>query len=310
MLLNAMVFALLTAALFLFTGVRLSIPERKSAPNRPETRKQKRMRITGRKKPVWERHKDQVEKAIKEARMRMSWNIYLRLLAGCALLGALFGLPFDNPLLSVFMAVSLPMLPYRLLLLKGVAYRRQLHAQVEDALGMITATYMQSEDIYKAVSAHVPVLESPLKDLFSDFVNQVYVGTSMVQALSHIRGRVNNRFWHDWVDCLIQCQDDRDMKVLLPSIVDELAGMRRVQASLDTLMIAIWRDHILVSVMVGSSIPLMRLMSEDWYAYLTGTFFGRVVVCLTFASIFFATLYVMRINKPLSMEGENEDVLV
>lgn len=310
MALNILVFALLATALFLFTGVRYTFPERRTAPQRCATRKDKRLRITGRRKSIWERHRDQVDKAIKEARMRMSWNTYLQMLFYCSLGGAVFGVLFDNVLLSVFMAVSLPMLPYRLLLLKGVAYRRHLHAQVEDALGMITATYMQSEDIYKAVRAHIPVLESPLKDLFSDFVNQVYVGTSIVQALSHIRGRVNNRFWHDWVDCLIQCQDDRDMKVLLPSIVDELAGMRRVQASLDTQMIAIWRDHILVSAMVGSSIPLMRLMSEEWYEYLTGTFFGRLVVVLTFASIFFSTLYVMRINKPLSMEGENEDVQV
>ena len=53
--------------------------------------------------------------------------------------------------------------------------------------------------------------------------------------------------------------------------------------------------------MVAANIPLMRFLNAEWYRLLTGTLAGQIIVALTFAVIFAATAYVIKVNKPVSV---------
>lgn len=264
---------------------------------------QKRLHIVGKKKSWLEKHKENVLFAIQAGGSKLTWEKYIRLVAAFAIAGALFGALFENLLLSIAMTACFPCIPIQYLRLKGTSYKRYLHMQVENVLGIITNTYMQSEDILSAIVSNLSNQSNPLKEILSDFEMEIYVGNNTVTAIRHMRSKVDNRYFHEWCDRLIQCQSDRSLKVLLPPITEMLSDMRQIQAELDTAMMAVWRDHITISLVVGGSIPLMRMINADWYQYLTTTTLGKIIVCLTFVTIFVSTLYVMRVNKPVNMEA-------
>jgi uncharacterized membrane protein YuzA (DUF378 family) len=44
------------------------------------------------------------------------------------------------------------------------------------------------------------------------------------------------------------------------------------------------------------------LLNADWYELLVGTLMGKVAIAVAYGITGIATLYVARINKPISME--------
>lgn len=70
---------------------------------------------------------------------------------------------------------------------------------------------------------------------------------------------------------------------------------------LNTQMYNIYKDHISVTLVVAANIPLMKFLNAQWYKLLTDTLAGQIIVALTFAVIFIATAYVIKINKPVSV---------
>ena len=66
-------------------------------------------------------------------------------------------------------------------------------------------------------------------------------------------------------------------------------------------MYNIYKDHISVTLVVAANIPLMKFLNAEWYRLLTDTLIGQIIVALTFAVIFIATAYVIKVNKPVSV---------
>lgn len=261
---------------------------------------QKRRRVVDKKQSQLEKHQASVLRAIEAAHVKLTWAKYMQLLIICALIGAGLGMLFDNAILSLVMACCLPILPKQILVLKGMSYSRELHSQIEDSLGIITNTYMQTADIRNAIESSLRRIEQPLKGILSDCANEIYLGGNAVVAISHMRNRIDNRQWTQWCDLLIQCQSDRGMRVLLPPMIAQLSAMRGIQAELDTTMANIWREHLIVSGIVVASIPFMMYLNVEWYNLLMNTLVGKIVVCLVFVTVFVATMYVLKVNKPIS----------
>jgi len=95
------------------------------------------------------------------------------------------------------------------------------------------------------------------------------------------------------------CQDDRQHKQSLSPIVKKMADVRQISEELSTIMYAIYKDHISVTIVVLANIPLMQFLNKDWYGILTKTIIGQIIVALTFVVVFFATYYVIKVNKPI-----------
>ena len=66
-------------------------------------------------------------------------------------------------------------------------------------------------------------------------------------------------------------------------------------------MYNIYKDHISVTLVVAANIPLMKFLNAEWYRLLTDTLIGQIIVALTFAVIFLARAYVIKVNKPVSL---------
>jgi hypothetical protein len=298
------VFILLLIAILLFfpISIRTVLSRTKRINLGKNLLAQKRAKIIKPKQSLLERHKADILRRIEAAHVQWIWTTYLKIAGGMSFTGLLFGAILDNSLLSGCMAVILPLLPSQYLKIKGIGYLRFLHMQIEDGLGLVTSAYMQSGDIRGAIDSTLPRLELPLKKVLADCANEIYLGAHTSDAIRRMKERVDDRYWREWCDILIQCQGDRTLKVLLPPLISQIADLRIIQAELDTTMANVWREHITISLLVAASVPLIRLLNVEWYALLTNTILGRIVVCMTYVAIFIATVVVLRVNKPVSLE--------
>ena len=299
------VFVLLLVGLFLLLGISLRqlIPKHeKKISVAGELFTEKRQRLLKPKYNRLERHKNNVEMAIRAGESKITFAKYLQAVVIFSILGFLLGLLFGNLLLSLSMAICLPCIPYQYLKMRSAGHKKQLISQMESAVSIITNTYLQCDDIRHAVRASLPNIDQPLKSILIELDTALLFGTNTIEALLHVRSRIESSTWREWIDRLIQCQENRSMKNLLPPIIADITDIRQIQEELDTKMADIWREHIVISVIVLGSIPLMRLLNAQWYNYLANTLLGQLVVALTFVVTFLATFYVIRVNQPISAE--------
>ena len=302
---HAIVFVLLLTGLSLLLGISLRnlIPERgKKISIGGELFAEKRQRLLKPKYNRLERHKNSVEMAIRAGESKLTFAQYLQAVAIFSVVGFLLGLLFGNLMLSFSMALCLPCIPYQYLKIRSAGYKKQLISQMESTVSIITNTYLQCDDIRYAVHASLPNIDQPLKSILTEMDTALLFGTNTVEALLQVRPRVESSTWREWIDRLIQCQENRSMKNLLPPIIADITDIRQIQEELDTMMADNWREHIMISIIALGSVPLVWIMNAQWYSYLANTLLGQIVVAQCFVVTFLATFYVIRINQPVSAE--------
>ncbi len=125
------------------------------------------------------------------------------------------------------------------------------------------------------------------------------IDSDVVKALRRLRERIDNRYWRDWCDVLIQCQRDRQLRFALPGIVSRLGEMRRAQMEADTAIRKQLGDYIVTVMLVLGAIPLMGAMMPDWYAMLTGTPAGKITLAIVLAAVLTTAIWVARLYRPV-----------
>ena len=72
-------------------------------------------------------------------------------------------------------------------------YKRDVSAELETALSVITTAYLRTEDIVTAVEENTAYLNPPVSRVFQDFLIQIKMVNPDVQAaLRILRGRIDN----------------------------------------------------------------------------------------------------------------------
>ena len=265
-------------------------------------RAQKRARIVSIKTSPYARFQASMRIAFEQAGLRLTWERYAAICAVSSVAGALLGAVFNNLPLAAVLAAAFPMTFTQYIKIRSLGYRSFLQMQIEASLGIITNAYIQCEDIRTALEESLERMEMPLKAILSDCANEIFIGAYAVDAIAHMRAKVDNRFWKEWCDTLIQCQADRSLMVLLPPNIQQLAAVRQIQAEVDAQTAEIWRNHMVMCLIAVGAVPLVRLLNYDWYVLLTTSTAGKIAIALCYAIVFAATVVAARINKPISAE--------
>ena len=224
----------------------------------------------------------------------------LRLKILLAALGFAAGLLIKNPFLAIVLLAGFFWLPDAYFRISSLRYAREADEAAETAMSIITNSYLQNEDIKSAVLENIARIDPPLKEVFREFVAETgFVDASVKNALFRMRGKTDNAYFGDWCDILIQCQDDRELKYALPSIVAKLNNVKKIQLELDTAMYDIYKEYLYVLGIVVLNLPLMFLINAEWAEILFGTPIGKLTVAACFTVIFIASAYVVSVNRSL-----------
>jgi Flp pilus assembly protein TadB len=155
-------------------------------------------------------------------------------------------------------------------------------------------------DLIGAVENNLHLLPAPLDGGFRQFYTETQlIDSDIIKALRRMRERIDNRYWRDWCDVLIQCQRDRQLRFTLPGIVSRLGEMRRAQMEADTAIQKQLGDYIVTVLLVLGAIPLMGAMMPDWYTMLTTTPAGKITLAVVLAAVLATAVWVARLYRPV-----------
>ncbi len=200
------------------------------------------------------------------------------------------------------MAVGFLFLPFWYVKLTANHYKRDVSAELETALSVITTAYLRTEDIVTAVEENIAYLNPPVSRVFQDFLIQIKMVNPDVQAaLRILRGRIDNEVFREWCDAVSDCQHDRSLKTTLPPIVSKLSDMRNVNAELEYMIAEPRKEFMIMVVFVVGNIPLMYLLNQDWYDVLMHTVLGQCILAATAAAIFISAGFVVKLTRPYFM---------
>ena len=173
--------------------------------------------------------------------------------------------------------------------------------ELETALSIITTSYLRGKNtIIRAIEENQPYLNPPVAEVFRSFLLQAkLINSNLKEALEQMKPGIDNGVFHEWVDAVIACQDDYNLKSTLPPIVAKLSDMRVVSAELDLLLMEPVKEYITMVVLLLGSIPLMYFLNGEWYHTLMFTEFGKILLAVCGGVIFVSVVAVARHTRSI-----------
>ncbi|HWP51547.1 MAG TPA: hypothetical protein VN626_07605 [Clostridia bacterium] len=215
--------------------------------------------------------------------------------------GAMIALTMKNSFLVPVLAAGLALLPFYYVKLTAGRHKKQINTELETALSIITTSYLRGKNtIIRAIEENQPYLNAPVAEVFRNFLLQAkLINSNTAEALVGLKAGIDNSVFHEWVDAVIACQDDYNLKSILPSIVTKLSDMRVVSAELDLLLFEPVKEYITMVILLLGSIPLMYFLNRDWYHTLMFTDFGKILLAICAGMIFVSVAAVAKHTRPI-----------
>lgn len=257
--------------------------------------------VTQRKKAFFLRREiEEVQEILKmtgrSSRFSMVCAASLLLFAAGTSIAILLGNMFLVPVL----AVGLMLLPFWYIRLTAVYYKKNIAAELETALSIITTAYLRSEDILTAVEENLQYLNPPVRNVFAEFLTQIkLIGPDVDAALKKMKSRIDNEVFREWCDAIAVCRYDRSLKTTLTPIISKLSDMRIVNAELEYMVFEPRKEFIIMAILVAGNIPIMYFLNRSWYETLMHTTIGQFILAVCAAAIFISTSFVIRLTKPI-----------
>lgn len=214
--------------------------------------------------------------------------------------GAVMAVLINNVFLIPALSVAFSMIPFVYARNIISIYEKQTKEELEATLSSITTTYERNNDIVSAVSENLQYIKPPLRNCFAAFVGDATaISTSVKQALYNLRKKVDDETFREWVDALIQCQDDNALKDNLRHIVRKLGDVRIVNSELNTMMSAVRTEYYTMVGMVVGNIPLLYVLNKDWFHTLIYETPGKIVLGVCGLVIVITYFFMMKFTKPV-----------
>ena len=215
--------------------------------------------------------------------------------------GVLIALTMKNTYLVPVLAIGFALLPFYYIKFTAGRHKKQINTELETALSIITTSYLRGKNtIIRAIEENQPYLNPPVSEVFRSFLLQAkLINSNTKEALERLKAGVDNAVFHEWVDAVVACQDDYNLKSTLPPIVSKLSDMRVVSAELDLLLFEPVKEYITMIMLVLGSIPLMYFLNQAWYETLMFTQFGKVLLAICAAVIFVSIAAVAKHTRPI-----------
>ena len=215
-------------------------------------------------------------------------------------MGAGIAIVLNNFLLIPVLATGMMFLPFWYIKLTAGHYKKDIAAELETALSIITPASLRSEDLQTAVEENINHLNPPVYGVFRSFLTRIkHIDPDMNAALAELKSAIDNEVWQEWCEALAACQYDHSLKSTLNPIVGKLSDMRIINGELENLVFAPCKEFISMAALVVLNIPLLYFLNKDWYATLMTTVPGKAVLAVCAAAIFLSFARVVKLTQPI-----------
>jgi len=301
-------FALLLAGLFtlfhvnagelLFAKAARAYEKRRGVLRAAE---EKRRFIVGKELSFYTRKKLEIEAILRQNNRRGGSGGLLRNMLLCGGAGFAAGALLDNFFLAVVLLFGLGSIPLMLLVLARDRYLAMVNDKLELALNAVTTQYIQNDDIGKSVALVIDRVPEPITETFREFISEtMYINSNVKRAIERMRSKIDNRYFHAWCDTLIQCQDDNMIKFVLPSIIESMSDVKKMQEEFNTTLLSVHKEYTTMVLIEALFIPLLYVMQKEWFHVLLTSGIGKAVLAVNAAVILLGYAYIIVINRPVS----------
>ncbi|MDK2919519.1 MAG: hypothetical protein PWQ37_2252 [Candidatus Petromonas sp.] len=216
------------------------------------------------------------------------------------ILGIFLSITMSNLFLLPVLSVGMAIIPFAYVMFLSNKWKKELNAELETALSIITTSYLRSEYILSAFEENINYINPPVADVFKGFLAQTKLINSNIKlAFENLKTKIDHEVFHEWCDALIACQDDKNMKVTLVPIVSKLSDMRVVSAELDYMLYEPMKEFITMAILLIGNIPLMYFLNRNWYNSLMYTGIGKLVLAICASVLFISMIAVIKLSKPV-----------
>lgn len=207
-------------------------------------------------------------------------------------LGNLFALPV--------LGIGFMMLPFWYIRLTQSHFKKDIAAELETALSIITTSYLRNEDLLTAIEENVDYLNPPVLSVFKAFLYRIkMVDPDVLAGLKEMKQQIDNAVFREWCEAMIGCQFDRSLKTTLTPIVTKLSDMRVVNGELENMVFEPRKEFITMQILVIGNIPLLYFLNNDWYHTLMHTPLGQLILAVCFAAVFISGAFVIKLTQPI-----------
>jgi Flp pilus assembly protein TadB len=214
--------------------------------------------------------------------------------------GAFFAVAMDNLFILPVLAIGFALMPFWYIKFIAIKWKKELNGELETALSIITTSYLRCESIITAIDENIDYINPPVYDVFKAFLMQTkLINANTKIALSGLKEKVDSPVFHEWINAIIDCQEDKNLKSTLTPIVSKLSDMRIVSAELDYLLFEPVKEFVSMAVLLVGNIPLMYFLNRDWYDTLMTNTLGKVVLAVCGTILFISIAGVVRLSKPI-----------
>lgn len=214
--------------------------------------------------------------------------------------GAILAILLQNLFLLPVLALGMTFMPFWYVRLTAGHYKKNVAAELETALSIITSAYLRNEDILTAVEENIAYLNPPVKHVFAEFLTRMkLINPDLEAALRAMKVKIENEVFRQWCDAVAACQYDRSLKTTLTPIVTKLSDMRVVNGELDNLVFEPRKEFIVMVILVVGNIPLLYFLNQSWYNTLMHTAAGQLILAVCGIAIFVSAAAVIRLTKPI-----------
>jgi Flp pilus assembly protein TadB len=215
-------------------------------------------------------------------------------------IGCGISIMLSNFFLIPVLGIGFMLLPFWYVRLTQTHFKKDIAAELETALSIITTAYLRNEDILTAVEENMDYLNPPVLSVFKEFVCKIkMINPDITAGLQDMRQQIENAVFREWCDALIACQIDRSLKTTLTPIVSKLSDMRIVNGELDNMVFEPRKEFIVMQVLVLGNIPLVYFLNKDWYHTLMHTVLGQIILAICFTAVFISTAFVIKLTQPI-----------
>lgn len=177
---------------------------------------------------------------------------------------------------------------------------RQMNGKLKEAMNVVSNTYIQTEDIVHSFKSNLTLLKPPFSDACAEFVAEAtFLQANIPKALRNLKEKIDSDQWREWCDVLIQCNDNKELKHVLPVIVDKVDDIISVQSEIDAV-ISSEVSQLRTIVIIGAVMFfLMALIEPVWFSVLVSNTFGKLIVAIAAAIVLGAVSLAVKILKPV-----------
>lgn len=214
--------------------------------------------------------------------------------------GAIIGILLKNIFLAGVLCAGFYFIPLWLTKFSVYKYTRDINNELCVALSAVTTSYIRSNDFVAAVEENINYMQGAVYKAFRNFLKAVQLNPNITASLLRLHDEIDSNLFQQWVDTVILCQQDHQIKYALPGIVRKFNDLKKLQMENETRMTMPLKYALIIVITAVLFIPGISLLNAEWYAHLMHTIPGQIIVAAD------AVVCLLTINKAIKLSGPIE----